>query len=659
MIDLTIGSVTRRRLYSRRLSQLAMCLVVTTGGVVLLGWWIDSAPLKGVFSGFVSMNPATAIVFILCGLSGVLQTDSPSGGFKKTLASFCAAFALFIGLLKIFSFVGWDSSIDQVLFREKLNSTQAHFPNRMAPNTVVGCLLSALALLLRDRKTRRGYVPAQFIIIPVLILAFLTLLGYAYSSDALLGVQGYIPMAINTAVAFFIFSVGIFCMYPDRGLVATLTENSAAGLMCRRLIPAVIVLSVSVGWLRLHGQRLNLYGTEFGAALMAISSIVILVTLILWHARSLGRMEKDIYRNEAFLESIIENIPNMIFVKEAKELRFVRFNKAGEELLGYPRHDLIGKNDYDLFPRNQAEFFVEHDRKVLNTGSLLDVPEETIDTKFNGPRILHTKKLPVTDEAGAPLYLLGISEDITARKQADEQVRALNQKLKENLTEIEAVNKELEAFSYSVSHDLRAPLRSMAGFSQALLEDHAHLLNDQGKNYLKRISDAGQRMGLLIDGLLNLSRLARKEMRRDEVDISALARTVAADLSKADPARCVEFVAADGVRALGDAQLLQIALDNLLGNAWKFTGKQNAPKIEFGRTEKDGEPVYFVRDNGAGFDIAYADKLFGAFQRLHSAAEFSGTGIGLATVQRIIHRHGGKIWAESAVGQGTTFYFTL
>jgi two-component system, sensor histidine kinase and response regulator len=248
---------------------------------------------------------------------------------------------------------------------------------------------------------------------------------------------------------------------------------------------------------------------------------------------------------------------------------------------------------------------------------------------------------------------------IAARQRADEEIKTLNEHLKRRAIELEMVNKELEAFSYSVSHDLRTPLRSIDGFGTMLLEDYSDVLDAQGKHYLQRVREASQYMGQLIDDLLNLSRVMRTDIRRTTVDLSALAHAVATELQQTQPRRQVEFVIAPGLVVGGDANLLRVVLVNLLGNAWKFTGNQAQARIEFGVTPQQGHTVYFVHDNGVGFDMAYADKLFGAFQRLHRATEFAGTGIGLATVQRIIHRHGGHIWAEGAVNQGATFYFTL
>ena len=235
----------------------------------------------------------------------------------------------------------------------------------------------------------------------------------------------------------------------------------------------------------------------------------------------------------------------------------------------------------------------------------------------------------------------------------------LEELVQQRTTELAAMNRELEAFCYSVSHDLRAPLRSIDGFSQMILEDYAERLEPEGRENLQRVRAASQRMAHLIDDLLELSRLTRSELRREPVDLSALVRLIANDLQQSQPDRRVTFDIADALVANGDPQLLRVLLENLLGNAWKFTTKHPDACITFGALRHKNAEVYYVRDDGAGFDMAYAGKLFGAFQRLHGASEFEGTGIGLATVQRIIQRHGGRIWAEGAVEQGATFYFTL
>jgi signal transduction histidine kinase len=261
---------------------------------------------------------------------------------------------------------------------------------------------------------------------------------------------------------------------------------------------------------------------------------------------------------------------------------------------------------------------------------------------------------------GISLLLFGISWMLVRSRILAEDA---SKDLEDANRELEGANRELEAFSYSVSHDLRAPLRTIDGFSQILQEDYEAVLDEEGLDYLGRVRAASAHMAMLIDDLLDLSRVSRRPLRREPVDLASLATEIIEDLRASEPERNVEFEAGGDIKAYGDVSLLKGALENLLGNAWKFTEREGVGRIEFGvdRRPRPGllGPVYFVRDNGAGFDQAYSDKLFGAFQRLHGQDEFEGTGIGLATVARIIHRHGGRVWAEGEVGEGATFYFTL
>lgn len=272
------------------------------------------------------------------------------------------------------------------------------------------------------------------------------------------------------------------------------------------------------------------------------------------------------------------------------------------------------------------------------------------------------KVVEFTDD-GQPRRLTGIHSDVTTRKKHEEDLRILNEDLERRVAqrtaELSAYNRELEAFSYSVSHDLRSPLRSINGFSQVLYEDYADTIDDSGRDYLRRIMQATQRMGVLIDDLLNLSRITRYEMQHSELDLAHMAHMIIEELQSGDRGRSVHVHISSPLKVVGDEHLLQIVLQNLLGNAWKFTAKTTEPEIEFTSEERPEGHVFIIRDNGAGFDMQYVDKLFGVFQRLHSTSEFPGTGVGLAIVQRIITRHGGKVWAESEIGKGATFYFTV
>ena len=271
--------------------------------------------------------------------------------------------------------------------------------------------------------------------------------------------------------------------------------------------------------------------------------------------------------------------------------------------------------------------------------------------------------VPVRRADGSIKEWVGTCTDIDDQKIAAEEIQRLNEELEQRVrqrtAQLEDKNRELEAFSYSVSHDLRAPLRAIDGFSQALVEDFGGQIDEEAKRYLSRIRSATQRMGQLIDDLLTLSRISRVELAWSTVDLSAMARQIIDELRHRDARRTVEVSIWDDITVQGDPRLLRIALENLIGNAWKFTAKTSAPRIEFGALEDHGQSTYFIRDNGAGFDMAHAGNLFGAFQRLHAVTDFPGTGIGLATVQRIVHRHSGRIWSNAQRGKGATFFFTL
>ncbi len=278
-------------------------------------------------------------------------------------------------------------------------------------------------------------------------------------------------------------------------------------------------------------------------------------------------------------------------------------------------------------------------------------------------RYFVAKAVPLRDADGSVREWIGTVTDVHDRKLAEEEIRELNEALEQRVLErtaqLETANKELEAFSYSVSHDLRAPLRSISSFSELLMKNHETSLDDEGKDYLHRVNTSSHRMAHLIDDLLNLSRLTRTEIRRETVDLGAIAKGIASELQRSQPDRAVRFVIGDDLTVQGDSRLLAIVLDNLIGNAWKYTKGRPKAVIEFGAGTNNGKRAFFVRDNGAGFDMQYAGKLFGAFQRLHTTKEFEGTGIGLATVARIINRHGGKVWADGKVDEGATFYFSI
>jgi PAS domain S-box-containing protein len=316
------------------------------------------------------------------------------------------------------------------------------------------------------------------------------------------------------------------------------------------------------------------------------------------------------------------------------------------DALGYSHEELLSRPTLDfVHPDDKAVTLAQ--RAMLAAGTPTVTFENRFRCKDGSYRWLSWVSGP--DSAGT---MYSMARDVTeARRMQGELARAKDA--------ADVVNRELESFSYSVAHDLRAPLRSVDGFSQALLEDYAEKLDGEGKKYLSFIRESAQHMAQLIDALLGLSRLSRSPVHREDVDISSLARAANTRVQRSQPKRHVDVVIEDGLRCQGDPRLLAVILDNLFANAWKFTGKREDGRIEFGASSKGGDPVFFMRDNGAGFDMAYSNKLFGVFQRLHSASEFEGTGVGLASVQRVVRRHGGRVWAEGEVDRGATFYFTL
>jgi PAS domain S-box-containing protein len=343
----------------------------------------------------------------------------------------------------------------------------------------------------------------------------------------------------------------------------------------------------------------------------------------------------------------------------------INVNKTAQRLSGVRESDVKGKLFWETPWWAHSKELQNKVREAVTKAARGEIVSfEATHPAVDG--VLHNIEFslkPVKDEEGNVVLLVPEGRDITERKRAEADILQLNQDLEarviERTRELELANREMEAFTYSVSHDLRAPLRAIDGFSSALLEDYADRLDEEGKVYLRYLREGSHEMSDLIDGLLNLSRSTRGELAIERVDLSAMADTIVNELRKAENDRQVSVRIAPGVEAVADRRLLRVVMENLIGNAWKYTSRNSDGRIEFSCETKQDETVYLVRDNGAGFDMAYSGKLFLPFQRLHKTTEFPGIGIGLATVERIIHRHDGRIWAEGAVGAGATFYFTL
>jgi PAS domain S-box-containing protein len=368
--------------------------------------------------------------------------------------------------------------------------------------------------------------------------------------------------------------------------------------------------------------------------------------------------EIDLLGERDFVTAILETLATVLVVIDPTG-RVVRMNPAAERLTGWSAEQIGSTPLWEtLIPEEEREAVLGVFRD-LRAGDFPSTFENHWKTKAGELRRIAWSNNALVGKDGGIRFIIGSGVDVTAERRAQQEQARQKRELELATVALAESNRELEAFSYSVSHDLRAPLRAIEGFARALEEDAGPLLSGSALDALRRIRAASIRMGELIDALLTLSRIARSELRHDAVALSALAAEVVERLRAADPARRVEVVVTPGLQASGDSRLLRIVLENLIGNAWKFTARTEGSRIEVGQALRPEGAAYYVRDNGAGFDMAYASKLFAPFQRLHSLSEFPGTGIGLATVQRIVARHGGNVWAEAAPGRGATFYFTL
>ena len=393
---------------------------------------------------------------------------------------------------------------------------------------------------------------------------------------------------------------------------------------------------------------------------------VLFALLIGWFSSRRRRIEHDLRRARDQLASevaertqqarLLDLTHDTIFVRDMNDV-ITYWNRGSRELYGWTPEEAIGKRAHELLQTGFPMPLAEIHQELLRTGRW---EGELQKTKADGTRVVVSSRWSlVRDEQERPVAVLATNNDITERKQREREIEGLNQALARHSTELEAINKELEAFAYSVSHDLRAPLRHVAGYAELLHKNAAALLDEKSRRYMVMILEAAKRMGDLIDDLLAFSRVGRAEIQKTRVSLDQVLREAVSEAQLETEGRNIVWRLATLPDVYGDRAMLRLAMVNLVSNAIKFTQTRPRPEIEIGCASGHDEIVVFIRDNGVGFEMKYVNKLFGVFQRLHRAEEFEGTGIGLATVQRIIHRHGGRAWAEGVVDQGATFYFSI
>ncbi|HEY8932985.1 MAG TPA: ATP-binding protein, partial [Rariglobus sp.] len=631
---------------------------------VWIGWMAGSETLIRVKAGWTAMVPMTATAFVLSGAALLAITmvmrrrradARVTADFWRHTAMGLALIVTVIGARRVcYYLLNWPSPADM------LGLDPRGGPGQMALLTAVGFFLAGIALALTAR--RRFFQSAQWLAALVIFIGWIGLTRYAYGGDQT-GV--FFRMAAHTAILFAVLGIGIFYARPDGGFIVIWNGDTAGSMLVRRLFPAAMVVPVVVGGLRLEGQRLGWYGTETGLTIFAMSNVLIF-TALAWHTGSKLHRE-DIRRREAeqtlrvekdFSHAVIDSLPGVFYLYD-RNGKFLRWNRNFEQVTGYAGAEIAAMHPLDFFRGEDKALIASRIEEVFAKG--VSEAEAGFVTK-DGTRIPYFFT-GMTITLDGQTCLVGVGIDITARKRAEAKIQELNTQLEQRVVErtsqLEAANKELEAFSYSVSHDLRAPLRAVDGFSQALTEDYGAQLPEEGRSYLATIRAETQRMGQLIDDLLTFSRLSRTSLDRLPTDVGGLVRSLLKSMVAEYPGRELDIRIGELPPCEADMALLKQVWINLLSNALKYTRRRERTVIEIGSRTEASATVYYVKDNGAGFDMRYADKLFGVFQRLHRAEDYEGTGVGLAIVQRIVHRHGGRVWAESVVDQGATFYFTL
>jgi PAS domain S-box-containing protein len=646
----------------------ASTFACVAGVAALIGWQFRIELLKAPFSNSTFMAPTTALCLILLGLSLGLQREQGRGVRSRSLGKLCAAFVFVFGSLTVAEYAtGLDFGFDRLFFAHRLSDwTLSSTPGRVATNTALAFVLLALALLLLDKEWKEQPL-SEILSLAASLIAFLGLIGYWYGVPYLSGVtvanHFVLRMALQTSITFLVLSTGVFFARTDDGLAAMILGRDISGVIARRLLITIVFVLPVLGWLRVKAEAAGIVGPEFGTVLLVCVSVTLFSILTLDTARRLRRqnLEREFIEDRRLLAAVVESTDDAIYTKSLDGV-FTSWNKGAERLYGYTPAEAIGQSVilvstpenpqemWDLLQRIRRGERVEHHESVrmCKDGRRVDVWVTLSPLKGNDGKV-----------TGAS----AIVRDITEFKRVNEEIRKLNASLEQRVldrtAELTASNKELEAFTYSVSHDLRAPLRHIDGFSKMLLEKYHEQLDTKGQHYLEEVRTGTRNMGRLVDELLTLSRVGRQEPQLQLTGLNAVFEDVRAELMKDFGDRQIEL----NIKSLPflecDPTLMRQVAMNLLSNAVKYTRPRERAVIEVGQIQRGRETVVYVRDNGVGFSMKYADKLFGVFQRLHRAEDFEGTGVGLAMVQRIITKHNGRVWAEAELNEGATFFFTL
>lgn len=657
-------------------------LVIALAIAVLFSWQLDWRFVKQPIAKFVSMNPLTAVFFILSGFIYLLQLRAPEKRFVQPLVLFLTFVIVVPSALRLAEiFWGFEFKVDQILFASKLaDEVVNNIPNRVAPNTATCFVLLAPAMALLNKKSRAAAYAAQVGGTAVLAISVLSLLGYLYQVPEFYGpLVKYTPMAIHTALCFFVMALSVLYATPERGFVGVFTKRLAGSKSALLLIPAIFVVPVVFGYLRLRGRWGEEYPVEFGVAVLILLIMVVLFSLAWLNARVLNKQHALLLASEAKLELLNKQLESKVQEKASAILRtesrlkhildsmlegiqiidrnwvYLYVNEAVSKQAQKPVSELLGKRVLDLYPGvEKTDLFstLMHTMQQREPRHL-ETPFEHADGRVDWYE-MSIQPIP----EGIFILTVDITERHHAREALVEANEQLEIKVAERTAQLKNINTELEAFSYSVSHDLKGPLHTLEGYAAMLEKMAGSSLTPQALEILISMRAQVKRMERLIQDLLDLAKLGTQAIRAEQVDMRALVGDVVAEAShRAFTTASVNVQELHHVTA--DKELLRQVFYNLISNALKYSSRSERPHVEIYSEQNERETTYHVRDNGVGYDMALADKLFSPFQRLHKASDFEGSGIGLAIVQRIVHKHGGRVWATSSPGNGATFSISI
>lgn len=630
--------------HKNRLGFIFGAIVLVIGVGALAGWMLDIQALKTFGLGPVSMKANAALSFFFAGI-GLMASSSYSPECRivtKASGSIVAG----IGIVTLAQYIlGIDAGIDQFIALDAPAKAEELYPGRMSPVTAFNLALGGMGLLLAGGTSRQQRI-AQALAYIIIFAALLNVLGHLYSAQAFYQIGQFTAMAPHAALAFLAVGIALLLLIPEERLVALLFSDTESGKLTKLLLPAAIIVPVTVGGLTLWGWQAGQYDTRFEHALFTLLMVILFTALISWSVKRLFAAE--IERAEAarlrfHLAAIVESSDDAIISKNLDGI-VTSWNPAAKRMYGYDASEMVGQLIFRIIPEDRLE--EEHQILAkLRLGERIDHYETIRQTKDGRLIPVSITISPIRDEAGNIIGASKISQDITERKRAEEALMRSNQ--------------ELDDFAYIASHDLKEPLRGIHNYAMFLNEDYGDKLDAEGKAKLESLKTLSQRMEALINSLLEFSRLGRVDMAIQDTDLNAVVSEV---LESLEFSLKEQHVAVRMPRTLPTVRCDRVRVGevfrNLITNGMKYNDKLDK-LVEIGYREVQ-PPVFYVRDNGIGIPSKHIDTIFRIFKRLHGRDKFGGgTGIGLTIVKKIVDRHRGRIWMESEEGKGTTFYFTL